>query len=53
MKNLVGNGKYFKFDAKINRKPENRCNVAELCGNSNNTSSCILNALKLFNQVLK
>ena len=35
MKSLVGNGKDFKFNSKINRKPmeifKNRCNVAELC----------------------
>ena len=32
MKNLVGNGKYFKFNSKFNWKPmeifKNRCNVA-------------------------
>ena len=34
MKSLVGNGKEFEFNSKINRKPmeifKNRCNVAEL-----------------------
>ena len=34
MKSLVGNGKDFEFNSKINRKPmeifKNRCNVAEL-----------------------
>ena len=34
MKSLVGDGKYFKFNLEINRKPteifKNRCNVAEL-----------------------
>ena len=34
MKSLVDNGKYFKFNTEINRKPmeifKNRCNVAEL-----------------------
>ena len=34
MESLVGNGKYFKFNSEINRKPmeifKNRCNVAEL-----------------------
>ena len=29
MKSLVGNGKYFKFNMEINRKPV-ECNVAEL-----------------------
>ena len=34
MKSLVGNGKDFEFNLKINQKPmeifKNRCNVAEL-----------------------
>ena len=34
MKSLVGNGKYFKFNSELNRKPmgifKNTCNMAEL-----------------------
>ena len=56
MESLVSNSKYFKFDPKIDRElveiRKNRCNMTELGRNSNNTSSCILRMLELFNHVL-
>ena len=56
MESLVSNSKYFKFDPEIDRElveiRKNRCNMTELGRNSNNTSSCILRMLELFNHVL-
>ena len=57
MESLVSNSKYFKFNPKINREPveihKNKCNITELWRKSNNTSSCILDTLELFNHVLR
>ena len=57
MESLVSNIKYFKFNPKINREPveihKNECNITELWRKSNNTSSCILHMLELFNHVLR
>ena len=57
MESLAGNDKYFQFNPEINREPvkirKNRCNMTELRRKSNNTSSCILHTLELFNHVLR
>ena len=57
MESLVSNGKYFKFNPKINREPvevrKNRCNKTELGRKSNNKSSCVVYTLELFNNVLR
>ena len=43
MESLVSNGKYFKFNRKINREPveicKNGCNMTELWRKSNNLAS--------------
>ena len=57
MENLASNSNYFTFNPKINQEQveirKNRCNMTELGGKSNNTSSCILHTLELFNHVLR
>ena len=52
MESLVGNNKYFKFNPEPVKIPKNRFNMKELGRKSNNTSSCVLHTLELFNHVL-
>ena len=52
MESLVGNNKYFKFNPEPVKIRKNRFNMKELGRKSNNTSSCVLHTLELFNHVL-
>ena len=49
MESLVGNNKYFKFNPEPVKIRKNRFNMTELGRKSNNTNSCVLHTLELFN----
>ena len=53
MESLVGNNKYFKFNPEPVKIRKNRFNMKELGRKSNNTSSCVLHTLELFNHFLR
>ena len=56
MESLADNDRYFQLNPEINREPvkirKNRCNMTELGRKNNNTSSCVLHTLELFNHIL-